>query len=117
MLVAVGLLATGTLLPACDYARPIETVCGERLTRTEVHVVAAPVEYATDYSRTSAELTQTSDPGAGRIVNGITRANLKSSISLRGHEIENPVTRKHCLRPVVDVSLAFTPMTVYIRPL
>jgi hypothetical protein len=99
---------------ACDYTRPFEDTCVARLKATELRVVAEPIIYTTDYSLSGADLTLNADPGAGRVVHGLTRTNLRSSVVLRGTGVTHPVTHRHCLRPNIEVSLAFTPMTVYI---
>lgn len=102
------------VLGACDYTKPISAVCESRLQPTEVRVTSAPVEYRTDYTVSSAALTQMAPGETGRIVHGLTRTSMKSRVSIGTNGVTNPVTRKHCLRPVVDITLAFDPMTVYI---
>jgi hypothetical protein len=102
------------LLGACDYVQPIEQVCAKKLGPTELRVTAAPVEYTTDHTRPGDELTRMGAPGGGRVIMGLTKTTMRSSIKIGGRGLTNPVTRKHCMRPVVDVELAFEPMTVFI---
>jgi hypothetical protein len=109
-----ALVATALLICACDYVRPIETVCESRLKPTEIRVTTAPVSYATDLTLPASQLTQMASAKSGRIVHGLTHTTMRSQVSLGSNGITNPVTRKHCLRPIIDVQLAFEPMTVYI---
>ncbi|HET9424351.1 MAG TPA: hypothetical protein VFO55_03185 [Gemmatimonadaceae bacterium] len=110
-LVGVGLAGA---MAACDYVRPIESVCEARLKPTEVRVSTAPVTWSTDLTLPGARLTQMAATGTGRVVHGLTHTTMRSQVALASNGITNPVTRKHCLRPIIDVQLAFEPMTVYI---
>lgn len=101
-------------LTACDYVRPIESVCEARLKPTEIHVTTVPVTYATDLTLPGSRLTQMAPQGVGRAVHGLTHTTMRSEVSMAANGITNPVSRKHCLRPVIGVKLAFEPMTVYI---
>jgi hypothetical protein len=101
-------------LVACDYVRPLSAVCESRLAPTEVKVTAAPVNYVTDLSRSRAELTEMASSGSGRVVHGLTHTSMRSFVSVAANGITNPVSRKHCLRPVIEVKLSFDPMTVYV---
>lgn len=111
---ALSVCIAAGALGACDYAKPITAVCESKLKPTEVRVTSAPVEYQTDYSVSSAALTQMAPGETGRIVHGLTRTNMKSLVSIGTNGVTNQVTRKHCLRPVIDITLAFDPMTVFI---
>lgn len=112
--ISVCLAVIAALTAACDYVRPITAVCESRLKPTEVRVTAAPVDYKTDLSVSSAALTQMAPGGSGRVVQGLTRTSMRSLVNLGTNGITNPFTRRHCLRPVIDVRLAFDPMTVYV---
>jgi hypothetical protein len=106
-----GGLAT---LAACDAVRPLSSVCESRLKPTEIHVTAAPVDYTTDTTVSSEELTKMGNAGSGRVVHGITHTNMRSSVTLGSNGMTNHLTGKHCLRPIIDVQLAFDPMVVYV---
>jgi hypothetical protein len=101
-------------LVACDYVRPIEEVCEKRLGPTVIRVKTSPVEYTTDFTKTRAELAQMAPPDRGRIVTGLTQVNIRSAVTVSSTGLTIPVSGKHCLRPAIDVELAFAPMTVYI---
>jgi hypothetical protein len=107
--------AACALLPAgCDYFRPIEQVCEKRLTPTEIHVSAAPVEYQIDLTRSTEQLTAMGAASAGSLILGLTHTSMKSSVSFASNGLTQRGSGKHCLRPVIDVKLAFSPMTVYV---
>jgi hypothetical protein len=112
---AIGGIAVAlAILAACDAVRPLSTVCEARLKPTEIHVIAAPVEYTTDTTVSSEELTKMGNAGSGRVVHGITHTNMRSSVTLGSNGMTNHLTGKHCLRPIIDVKLAFEPMVVYV---
>lgn len=111
--VAAGVtLAAG--ITACDSARSTASACESKLKPTEIHVKTREVSYTTDLTFTSAALTQMARPPEGRIVNGLTRTSMRSAVVLNGNGITNRMSGKHCLRPVIDVELAFDPMTVFV---
>jgi hypothetical protein len=62
----------------------------------------------------TAGLTEMAATGTGRLVHGLTRTNMRSLVTVGSNGITNPLTGLHCLRPIVDVRLAFEPMTVFI---
>lgn len=113
-LIGAGAAMIGAALAACDAVRPLSDVCESRLKPAEVHVTAAPVEYATDTTLGSAELTRMTRVANDRVVHGITHTTMRSSVTLGSNGITNHLTGRTCLRPVVDVKLAFEPMVVYI---
>jgi hypothetical protein len=108
-LVAVLFLATGT-----KGSGPMPSICGMKLQPTQVHVTTTPVTYKTDFSMPTSRLTEMAATGSGRLVHGLTRTNMRSLVTVGSNGITNPVTGSHCLRPIVDVRLAFEPMTVFI---
>jgi hypothetical protein len=106
--------ACAVLLAGCDYFRPIEQVCEKRLTPTEIRVNTAPVEYQTDLTGSADQLTRMGAASAGSLVLGLTHTNMKSSVTFGSNGLTHRVSGKHCLRPVIEVKLAFSPMTVYV---
>jgi hypothetical protein len=108
-LVAFLFLATGT-----RGSGPMPTICAMKLQPTQVHVTIAPVTYKTDFSLPASRLTAMAATGTGRLVHGLTRTNMRSLVTVGSNGITNPVTGSHCLRPIVDVRLAFEPMTIFI---
>jgi hypothetical protein len=108
-LVAFLFLATGT-----KGSGPMPSICAMKLKPTEVHVTTAPMTYKTDFSLPTSRLTEMAATGTGRLVHGLTRTNMRSLVTVGSNGITNPVTGSHCLRPVVDVRLAFEPTTVFI---
>jgi hypothetical protein len=94
--------------------RAMPAICQRQLRPTEVHVTTTPVTYNTDLSLPTARLTDMAATGSGRLVHGLTRTNMRSLVTVGSNGITNPFTGRHCLRPIVDVRLAFEPMTVFI---
>ena len=108
------LAAVAPLLTGCDYFRPIEQICERRLVPTEIRVRAAPVEYQTDFTKSAEQLTSMGAATAGGRILGLTHTNMKSSVAFGSNGLTHRVSGKHCLRPIVNVKLAFEPMTVYV---
>jgi hypothetical protein len=92
-----------------------EARCEASLPATRIEVVAAPVVYATDRTRSWRELTAMGDDMAPtqRAV-GLTTAKLGDTVAVETSGIEDQSTRRVCVRPSVRVELTATPMTVYI---
>lgn len=109
-----ALAFVGALLFAAGGKGPMPVLCERRLQPTEVHVTTAPVDYKTDFSLPTSRLTAMAATGSGRVVHGLTRTNMRSLVTVGSSGITNPLTGRHCLRPIVDVKLAFEPMTVFI---
>jgi hypothetical protein len=99
---------------ACDYVRTMKSVCESELKPTEVRVTTTPVGYSTDLTVSEEELTRMTPHEPGRIVHGLTRTNMRSLVTIGSNGITHPITKKHCLRPVIDVALSFDPITVYV---
>ena len=93
---------------------PMSSLCEMRLQPTQVKVTTTPVTYSTDLTVPSARLTEMAENPSGRTVHGLTRTNMRSLVTVGSNGITNPLTGTHCLRPIVDVKLAFDPMTVFI---
>jgi hypothetical protein len=102
------------LLAGCDAFQSFETVCEERLPAAKIEVVAEPVTYSTDLSRSSAELAAKSTHSGSRTLMGLVTADLKSAVSVGGSGIANRDRSRFCMRPAVKVNLAFSPMIVHV---
>lgn len=109
-----ALAFVGVVLFAAGGKGPMPVICERRLDSTEVRVTTTPVEYKTDFTMPTARLTAMAATGSGRLVHGLTRTNMRSLVTVGSTGITNPLTGRHCLRPIVDVRLAFEPMTVFI---
>jgi hypothetical protein len=110
MVAAVVLAAT---LAACG-AGPMPSICKFELRPTQIRVSTTPVTFDTDLTLSSSELTAMAATNNGRTVHGLTRTNMRSLVTVGSNGVTNPITGSHCLRPIVDVKLAFEPMTVFI---
>lgn len=102
------------LAAGCDAFKSFETACEERLPAAKIAVIAAPVTYSTDLSRSSAELAAKSVQSGSRTLMGLVTADLKSAVSLGGSGMANRDRSRFCMRPAVEVTLAFSPMTLHI---
>lgn len=107
---AIVLAAT---LAACGDG-PMSSICEFELRPTKVRVSTTPVTFGTDLTMSSSELTTMAATTNGRTVHGLTRTNMRSLVTVGSNGVTNPITGSHCLRPIVDVKLAFEPMTVFI---
>ena len=94
--------------------RAMPAICQAQLNPTEVRVTKTPVTFDTDLTLPTSRLTDMAATGTGRLVHGLTRTNMRSLVTVGSNGITNPFTGRHCLRPIVDVRLAFEPMTVFI---
>jgi hypothetical protein len=61
-----------------------------------------------------AELTRKGSVAEGRYALGLTETNIKSDVEVHATGITNPLSHRYCLRPNIEVTLAFSPMTVYV---
>jgi hypothetical protein len=109
-----ALALVGGMVLVAGLPKPMALICEAELQPTEVHVTTAPVVLDTNLSMSTAQLTDMAATGTGHLVHGLTRTNMRSLVTVASSGITNPLTRKHCLRPIVDVRLAFEPMTVFI---
>ncbi len=120
----IAALAAAALLCGCDKATtlaarvgivPFEKLCARQLPRTTVDIVASPVDYAVDTTRSYHELTEMA-PEAGSYDRalGLTLAKLgyKSSTALQG--IEQKQGGRACVRPAIRITLSLDPMTVFV---
>jgi hypothetical protein len=108
------LMAVVLVLLAARTDGVMRSLCEARLQPTHVRVSTTPVSFSTDLSVGTRELTEMAATTTGRLVHGLTRTNVRSLVTVGSNGISNPVTGGHCLRPIVDVRLAFEPMTVFI---
>jgi hypothetical protein len=111
--VVAATIAMVATLAACG-AGPMPSICEFELRPTQVRVSTTPVTYTTDYTVSSSDLTVMASTTSGRTVHGLTRTNMRSLVTVGSNGVTNPITGSHCLRPIVDVRLAFEPMTVFI---
>lgn len=109
-----ALAFVGLLLLLAGTRRPMAAICESRLGPTVVRVSTTPVVVDTNLTMSTTDLTTMAATGTGRLVHGLTRTNMRSLVTVGSNGITNPITGLHCLRPIVDVKLAFEPMTVFI---
>jgi len=117
-------LASFALCAGCDAVQSVaaragiagfEARCETSLPATRIEVVATPVVYTTDRTRSWRELTAMGEDMAPtqRAV-GLTTAKLGDTVAVETAGIEDHSTGRVCVRPSVRVELTATPMTVYI---
>lgn len=111
---SLAMIAVLALVAAACGDGPMSSICAFELRPTQVRVSTTPVKYKTDFSLSSMQLTEMAAPIAGNIVHGLTRTSMRSMVTVGASGVTNPITGSHCLRPIVDVRLAFDPMTVFI---
>lgn len=108
-------LCAAVLLTGCDYLRPFEQVCEQRLGPVSIRVDAPATQHVHDYTQSTSNLTaRGTHAGAGRRVEGLTEVNLISRIAIGGNGVVKPFSGRYCTRPDVQVTLAYKPMTVFI---
>jgi hypothetical protein len=107
--VATGMAQRAGVLPT------FEEHCAKALppTRVEVRVVSAA--HAVDESRPYVELARMGiEAGANERVIGLTRARIGHSASMTIAGIEDPRSRRVCVRPDIRVDFSLQPMTVFV---
>ncbi len=107
-------LACAFVLAGCDALRPFEQTCERKLETASFHVIAAPTQHELDLSQSAAQLGARGAAAAGRLILGITSAQMKSRVSATGNALTAPFSRRYCVRPQVEVTLAVEPLTVAI---
>ncbi|MCC6608684.1 MAG: hypothetical protein IT515_03275 [Burkholderiales bacterium] len=107
-------LCTAVALAGCDAVRPFEAVCERRLGPTSVHVTTTPVSYTTDFSRSIDDLTARGAHSAGTIVLGLVETQVRSEAKFGLNGIKQSFRDRYCMRPSVDVRLAFAPMRLFV---
>lgn len=111
---SLPVLACAILLAGCDAWRPFDQVCESRLAAASFRVQAAPMQHELDLSQNAAQLGARGAAVAGRLVLGITSAQMKSTVSAAGNALTAPLSRRYCVRPQVEVTLAVEPLRVAI---
>ncbi len=101
-------------LSGCDALRPFEQVCERKLEAASFRVIAAPTQHELDLTQSAAQLGTRGAAAAGRLILGITSAQMKSSVSAGGNALTAPFSRRYCVRPQVEVTLAVEPLKVAI---
>lgn len=107
-------LACLALLAGCDALRPFEQVCEARLAAASFRVQAAPMQHELDLTQSAAQLGARGAAVAGRLVLGITSAQMKSTVSAAGNALTAPFSRRYCVRPQVEVTLVVEPLRVAV---
>lgn len=102
------------LLAGCDAWRPFEKICERRLEAASFRVIAAPMQHELDLSQSAAQLGARGAATAGRLILGITSAQMNSKMSAAGNALTAPFSRRYCVRPQVEVTLAVEPLKVAI---
>ena len=101
-------------LAGCEQVTNFEAACEKGLQPAQFTVDVAPMDYATDFNKTAAELTARGAPHAGQITLGYIETQLKASILASGSGLTHPITRRYCIRPQIGLKLAFAPTTLFI---
>ena len=92
-----------------------EEHCARALPPTRVEVVDLAADHDTDFTRSYAELTRMGvEAEANERVIGLTRARIGHSATITVVGIEEPRSRRVCVRPEIRVELSLTPMTVFV---
>lgn len=101
-------------MAGCDAVRPFESVCERRLGPATVRVTTTPVSYTTDFSRTIDDLTARGAHSAGSIVLGLVETQVRSQAKFGLNGIKQHFRDRYCMRPSVEVRLAFEPMRLFV---
>jgi hypothetical protein len=118
LLVAVAIAGCDSLVSAAQKAGVVPTFeqhCASTLPPTRVTVEGLPVNYAIDETLPYSELTlMGAEAGTGDRVIGLTHARLSHSATIVASGVEDPRTRRVCVRPEIRLTLSMQPMTVYV---
>jgi hypothetical protein len=112
-----GVTLAVVLLPfisSCDYFRSFETVCQARLAPAQVAVLAEPLAYQSDFTRSIEQLSAKGAASTGRMVLGLVESRLAASVEFSARGIVKPLSGRYCMRPSLAVKLAFKPTTLYV---
>jgi hypothetical protein len=110
----LALLPLALILGGCDHFRSFESVCEARVGPTRIAVQTAPVSFETDLTRSRAELAQ-KDPGASNLVTlGLVAAEMNATAEYATDGIIQRRTGRYCMRPALQVSLSYSPMTLFV---
>ena len=102
------------VLAGCDLVRPFDQICERNLRPASFGVVVAPMRHELDLSQSAAQLSARGAASSGRLVLGITNGSMKSTVAAAGNAITSPLSRRYCVRPQVEVTLAVVPLKVAI---
>lgn len=92
-----------------------EQHCAKTLPPTRIEVKSIPAQYDTDTSRPYAELSRMGvEAGENERVIGLTRARIGHRATIVVAGIEEPRSRKVCVRPEITVEMSLLPMTVFV---
>jgi len=115
---AAGLAGCDVVTGAAQRAGVVPTFeahCAKALPPTRVEVAALPADHDTDFTRPYAELTRMGvEADANERVIGLTRARIGHAATITVVGIEEPGSRRVCVRPEIRVELSLTPMTVFV---
>ena len=106
--------ALALTVAGCDSLGSFEQACERRLAPTSVRVVTQPVSYATDFTRPADRLTAQGAPRAGHLVLGLVQTEIRTAAEIRLAGMKQNFRDRYCMRPAVELKLAFEPMTLYI---
>ncbi|MBL8377702.1 MAG: hypothetical protein JNM79_07540 [Burkholderiales bacterium] len=101
-------------MTGCDLVRSFEAICESKLGAASFRVIAAPAQHELDLTQSGVQLTARGAASSGRLVLGITSAQMKSTLSATGNAIVSPISRRHCIRPQVELRLSVEPLKVAI---
>jgi len=109
-----AVLASVLALTGCDYLRSFETVCEARLAPASVAVETEAPAFSVDSSQPSSALTARGAASSGRVTLGLIETRLASTVNFEANGVVKPLSGRYCMRPSVQVKLAFRPMTIYV---
>lgn len=110
----VPALLAAALVAGCDAFRSFESMCERRLGPATVRVATTPVSYTTDFSRSIDDLTARGAHATGTIVLGLVETEMRSEAKFGLNGIKQSFRDRYCMRPSVEVRLAFEPMRLYV---
>lgn len=111
------LFALAMLLPFGAWAArtAFQVRCEDTMARTLTVLTAKQNGYSIDNTRSIRALTAMKGPQArNHFVLGLTRTESRVSIGVEGPMLSDPVSGYECVAPKVQVSLFYTPITIYI---
>lgn len=111
---AFAACVTAALLAGCDWTQSFEVACEQRLPATAIRVGTASGEPQLDFTRSASDLTAMGAASAGRQVLGLTQTQLRWSVAFGSSGMTRRFGGRHCMRPDIEVKLAFEPMTLFV---
>jgi hypothetical protein len=111
MAMAAPAAAASALQERCESWQP----ASHDSQRTDVKVDAHDNGYRIDNSLPYRTLTRMKRAAAdGGFVLGLTRAESRVAVSVKGTIVGDPETGTECLRPLIGVSLSYEPIVIYV---